>query len=377
MSQSNESPTASSPPPTDKGRIPLVLTPIHYDLWYQRFCLETFRFEGVVTIRCHRHRCDDDNNNKEQPFQSVAVHAADLQLTKAELRVVKRGNDNGGDDDDDDDEDAIASKGGVVHRAVEFRHNVKEQVCEIRFDRPIKEDPIKDNEGKSSSLQVFMLTIHFAGCLNDQMRGLYRSSYESLDSGKKKKKKWILTTQMEPTDARRAFPCFDEPALKATFALKCTVPYKMQCLSNTPILSSHTCTTTTTAGTPSSLVKTVTFQTTPKMSTYLVALIVGQFDSISQASNNDKSPAGTANAVTTTVYTVPGKAHQAEFCLDTAAQCLQLFQELFQIPYPLPKSDLVAIPDFAAGYELHCVCCAGDCCEWFSHHGGNVVTYTS
>jgi aminopeptidase N len=365
MSQSNAAPTASSPPPTvNKGRIPLVLTPVHYDLWYQRFCLETFRFEGVVTIRCHRHRCDDNNNNKEEPFRSVAIHAADLQLTKAEIRVGKRGNDN-------DEEEVASTGGGIVYRAVEFRHNIKEQVCEICFDRPIKEeDPIQEDEGNSSSSssssQEYLLTIHFTGCLNDQMRGLYRSSYESLDSTKKKK--WILTTQMEPTDARRAFPCFDEPALKATFALKCTVPYQMQCLSNTPLLSSHTHTTTTTTTGPASLVKTVTFQTTPKMSTYLVALIVGQFDSISQASNHEKDGpgqrTGTTNAVTTTVYTVPGKAHQAEFCLDTAAQCLQLFQELFQIPYPLPKSDLVAIPDFAAGYELHCVDC-----EWFSHQG--------
>jgi aminopeptidase N len=312
-----------------KGRIPLVLQPVHYDLWYQHFCLSKFRFDGVVTIRCRR--------LQEKPFQSVAVHAADLQLTKAEIRVVQSSDLNG----------EAPSPGGALSRAVEFRHKVKDQVCEIQFDRPIEEIPTSDDgDDQGESSPVFLLTIHFTGCLNDQMRGLYRSSYESLDSTKEKK--WILTTQMEPTDARRAFPCFDEPALKATFCITCTVPFEMQCLSNTPIRSSHTYKTAS-----SQLVKTVAFQTTPKMSTYLVALIVGQFDSISQsgATTQQQSTASeTSNVVTTTVYTVPGKAHQAEFCLDTAAKCLDLFQNLFQIPYPLAKSDLVAIPDFAAGY---------------------------
>jgi aminopeptidase N len=85
--------------------------------------------------------------------------------------------------------------------------------------------------------------------------------------------------------------------------------------------------------------KTITYQTTPKMSTYLLALVVGEFDGISKTSSN----------IQTTVYTVPGKAHQGQFCLDVAVHCLDLFQEIFGVPYPLPKSDLLAIPDFAAG----------------------------
>jgi aminopeptidase N len=206
------------------------------------------------------------------------------------------------------------------------------------------------------------------------MRGLYRSSYYCDDDDdahdgdhgdnkkKKKKRRWIVSTQMEPTDARRAFPCWDEPALKATFRVRVTVPAHLTCLSNAPAESSHSrrCPET------KRRVKTVAFGTTPRMSTYLVALVVGQFDSISMtagalpptlpfappsppASAPLPSDAMTAQAVTTTVYTVPGRARRARFCLETASRCLSLFQALFGVPYPLAKNDLVAVPDFAAG----------------------------
>jgi puromycin-sensitive aminopeptidase len=149
----------------------------------------------------------------------------------------------------------------------------------------------------------------------------------------------MATTQFEATDARRAFPCADEPALKATFQLTVTIPADMQCISNTPFSASYT-----TAIAPGKAVKTITFQKTPKMSTYLLALVVGEFDGISS----------TSNQIVTTVYTVPGKADQAEFCLATASRALELYQKLFHVPYPLTKSDLLAIPDFAAGASKFC-----------------------
>jgi len=135
----------------------------------------------------------------------------------------------------------------------------------------------------------------------------------------------MATTQFEATDARRAFPCFDEPALKATFCLTVTIPGDLTAVSNTPMASTHTnfdgarCT------------KTVAFQKTPKMSTYLLALVVGQFDGISRTSNH----------IVTTVWTVPGKASHGHFCLDTAVRCLDYYQELYGIQYPLTKSDLL------------------------------------
>jgi aminopeptidase N len=149
--------------------------------------------------------------------------------------------------------------------------------------------------------------------------------------------------------SRRAFPGFDEPVLEATFQLTLqNIPARMICLSNTPMASKQSFVVvvgrSTSSNSSSSKNKGeefyhVTFQTTPRMSTYLLAFIVGELDGISK----------TVDRVVTTVYTVPGKAEQGRFCLDTAAHCLQTLQDLFQIPYPLTKSDLVAVPDFAAG----------------------------
>ena len=185
----------------------------------------------------------------------------------------------------------------------------------------------------------YKINIIFSGILNDQMRGLYRSTYIGLDG----RSYTMATTQFEATDARRAFPCFDEPSHKATFQLVVTIPAHLQCISNTPLESIHTTIVSAhnSANKDNILLKTITYQKTPKMSTYLLALVVGEFDAVSTTSPT--------TAIQTTVYTIPGKAHQGKFCLETATKCLDLYQDLFQIPYPLIKSDLLAIPDFAAG----------------------------
>lgn len=234
-------------------------------------------------------------------FPSIILHALDLQLVTANLTST---------------DENIPSL-----QAEEFRYNKRDQTCEIIFSSDCDWTWIA---GKSH-----VLSIEFYGILNDQMRGLYRSSYVGLDGSSHT----MATTQFEPTDARRAFPCFDEPALKATFCLKVTIPRGLECISNTPTASVHT----NLVG--EKLFKTITYQQTPKMSTYLLALVVGEFDGISRVSGG----------IQTTVYTVPGKAAQGQFCLDVAVECLDLYQKLFDIPYPLAKSDLLAIPDFAAG----------------------------
>ncbi len=170
------------------------------------------------------------------------------------------------------------------------------------------------------------LTLVFQGILNDKMRGFYRSKYSH--SGKDLH---MATTQFEATDARRAFPCFDEPAQKAVFHVSLIIPKGKKAISNTLPMSvaEHE------AG-----FEIVKFAPTPKMSTYLLAFIVGDFEYLEK-----KSKTG----VLVRVYTTPGKKHQAKFALDCAVQTLEFYEKYFDIKYPLNTLDMIAIPDFSSG----------------------------
>jgi puromycin-sensitive aminopeptidase len=283
--------------PRNEARLPKIVIPSHYDLVYKKIDLQNFTFEGTVRIDL---KVPKEGNQQQWPRGSLLLHALELNLWHATL--IHEGSDKNKKD------------------AQEFRYHAPSQTCEIVFDA-------ETNFWVPGA--KYQLTVDFSGILNDRMRGLYRSTYVGLDGVTRT----MATTQFEPTDARLAFPCIDEPAMKATFRLQVTIPGALDCISNTPPASIHT------VYENAAFIKTITYQETPKMSTYLLALVVGEFDSISK----------TSEGVQTTVYTVPGKAHQGHFCLDTAVKCLDLFQKLFGVPYPLQKSDLLAIPDFAAG----------------------------
>ncbi len=170
------------------------------------------------------------------------------------------------------------------------------------------------------------LSLKFKGELNDKMRGFYRSQYTHQG-----KAKHLATTQFEATDARRAFPCFDEPDKKAIFDISIILPKKLTAISNTvetEILEHQ-------AG-----YKLVKFAPSPKMSTYLVAFIIGEFEFIE---------AKTARGVVVRVFVTPGKKHQAKFALKTAVKVLEFYEKYFKINYPLPVLDMIAIPDFSHG----------------------------
>ena len=178
---------------------------------------------------------------------------------------------------------------------------------------------------KNISASKTKLTIVFKGILNDKMRGFYKSSYQ-VDG----KERHIATTQFEATDARRAFPCFDEPAHKAVFHVRLIVPKDMKAISNTlPVsVTEHE------AG-----FEIIKFAPTPKMSTYLLAFIVGDFEYIEKKSSR---------GVIVRVHTTPGKKHQAKFALDVTVKVLEFYEKYFDIPYPLNTLDMIAIPDFSS-----------------------------
>ena len=171
------------------------------------------------------------------------------------------------------------------------------------------------------------LDLRFTGALNDKLRGFYRSQYVNPEG----ETAYLATTQFEATDARRAFPCWDEPSRKATFQLTLNIPTQMVAVSNTPIID--------TAGLDSGY-KSIMFARTPVMSTYLMAFIIGDLTYIEQEA---------ANNTRVGVWTTRGKEEQGRFALETSARMLSFFNDYFGIPYPLEKLDHIAIPDFAAG----------------------------
>ncbi len=162
------------------------------------------------------------------------------------------------------------------------------------------------------------------GINNDKLYGFYRSRYGSVSE-----EKYILTTQFEAASARKAFPCFDEPSFKAVFDLSLLVDKDLKCVSNMPIKEER-------------LVgdrKEVTFNTTPKMSTYLLYIGVGDFERVAEKSGS----------LEIGVITTPGKKQYTSLAMEYGKKSIQFFESYFGIRYPLPKLDLIAIPDFAAG----------------------------
>src|SRR3989344_1648077 len=192
-------------------------------------------------------------------------------------------------------------------------YNKKEETVSVLFARMVQ-------KGKGK------LFLKFNGQLSDDMRGFYKSRYTIGNE-----EHFIATTQFESTDARRAFPCVDEPEAKAIFDVTMIVPNDHDAISNTiPIGESP----------HESGYKVVKFAPTPIMSTYLLAFISGKFESI-EGKNKD--------GVLVRVFTTPGKKKQAEFALEVAKKSLEFYTEYFDTPYPLPVLDMIAAPDFAAG----------------------------
>ena len=266
--------------PTPKHiRLSAHVTPVRYKITLKPD-LERFTFEGEETIRI----------NLAKPERRITLHAAELAIETAEV-----------------------IKGSETFFALSTKYDEKAETATFLFPKLLPRGALR-------------LRLVFRGVLNDKMRGFYRSHY--LAEGKKH---YIATTQFESTDARRAFPCFDEPRAKAIFDINLIVPQESVAISNTipTEIREH-----------ASGYKVVMFAPTPKMSTYLLAFIVGKFEHIERK---------TRDGVSVRVFVTPGKKHQAAFALDCAVKILPFFARYFAIPYPLPALDLIAIPDFAAG----------------------------
>ncbi|OMJ10043.1 Puromycin-sensitive aminopeptidase [Smittium culicis] len=178
-----------------------------------------------------------------------------------------------------------------------------------------------------------ILEIRFTGVLNDSLRGFYRTDYTIRNN----EIKWIATTHFEPTFARYAFPCFDEPEFKSTFSIALNVRKGLVGLSNGKVKNESYNIETG--------MNEIIFEKSPIMSTYLVAFVVGEFDYIEgiAKSRYSKQP------IRTRIYTPPGQKESGKFSLSVAIRAIEFFENTFEIPYTLPKIDHIAINKTPSG----------------------------
>jgi len=204
--------------------------------------------------------------------------------------------------------------------------------CHVKCNDEIIQSAPKIAE-KNEQLQIFLgkkikgkatINLEFEGILNDRLLGFYRSQYKQ--NGKTK---YLATSQFEAADARRAFPCWDEPEAKATFDISIIADNKFTAISNMPVKSKKK------IGS-----KTIyQFAQTPIVSTYLIYLAVGEFEYLS----------GNVGKIQIRVITTKGNKSKGKFSLNLGKKLLTSYEKYFGIKYPLPKLDLIAVPDFAAG----------------------------
>lgn len=186
------------------------------------------------------------------------------------------------------------------------------EVWETTFS---EEDEFVDVKLKKSIEGDFIVSVGFKGVYSNTMEGFYKSKYNSTD---------LFSTHFEPADARQAFPCFDQPDMKATFSITLNAPEGYMALSNSPLLEQ----------TGNRFI----FEKTPKMSTYIVAYVIGQLEYIEDSSH-----------IPIRVYADGPEKEWGKFALDVATRCLKFYEKYFEVGYPLKKLDMVAIPSFAMG----------------------------
>jgi aminopeptidase N len=256
------------------ARLPGDVIPEHYKLKFApELAKETFAGEETIDVQVLR------------PTSRVTLNSAEIDIMEASV-----------------------TSAGVAQRA-QVSFDTKDEMATLAVQNALAAGPAQ-------------VHIVFTGSLNDKLRGFYRATA----NGRK-----YAVTQFEARDARRAFPCFDEPAMKATFDVSLIVDTGDTAISNGSIIRD-------TPG-PADGKRTLEFSTTARMSSYLVAMAVGDFQCVE----------GGADGIPIRVCATPDKKEQGRFALEAAENLLQYFNKYFEIKYPYGKLDIVAAPDFAAG----------------------------
>ncbi|TDH69008.1 hypothetical protein CCR75_006807 [Bremia lactucae] len=227
---------------------------------------------------------------------------------------------------------SVSINGGTLIKCNNIRYQVSDQAVELQLDEELP-------AGTEAEL-----TLSCHGQLNDKLHGFYHSACDHELAGETR---LMAVTQFEACDARRAFVCWDEPAMKAKFEISLACDVELMAISNTHVVQTlvrprvkNAHIRTRSRPKSASLEKVWKFAETPIMSTYLVGMVVGEFDSVSTV---------TTEGVLVSVYTPVGRSERGKFALEVGANALSFYTKKFGIPYPLKKMDMIAIPDFAAG----------------------------
>ncbi|XP_042352305.1 aminopeptidase N-like [Plectropomus leopardus] len=286
---------APSNEPWDKYRLPKNLVPDHYNVTLhprltQDETTKLFIFTGVSSVEFV---CTEETD-------LILIHSNKLNYTKLENGFLAR---------------LTSASGAKVPTIKSSWHQTVTQYLVVQLDGKLMKD------------QRYHLYTEFTGELADDLGGFYRSEYK--EDGKTRV---VATTQMQPTDARKAFPCFDEPAMKAVFHITLKHDKGTVALSNGEVKETST---------DERNLQTTVFEPTEKMSTYLLAFIVCDFASINS----------TTDDVLIRIFARKSaiNAGQGVYALNKTGPILKFFQEYYNYRYPLPKSDQIALPDFNAG----------------------------
>ena len=260
---------------TTPGKLPKDVVPISYNIQLKpNIEKRTFTGSEIVAL------------DVRKPAKTITLNANAIAIGSAKLLGLN----------------------GQVEQAPAIKIDASQQIAILIFPKEIAPG-------------VYQLSLDFSGTINQSGQGLFYATYQEEASGARKT---MLGTQMEATDARRLFPCWDEPAFRAKFRLTTTVPVNFTAISNMPVENE--------TNTPEG--KEVHFAETPPMPSYLVVFCAGELDTIY----------GEADGVKIGIVTTKGKAETGRYALESAEKILHYFDEYFGIKYPLPKLDLIAVP---------------------------------
>ncbi|XP_041643413.1 endoplasmic reticulum aminopeptidase 2 isoform X2 [Cheilinus undulatus] len=270
--------------PWSRLRLPRYIIPLHYHILLHPN-LTTLSFSGSVQIQI------DVQNNTNW----VVLHSKGLNISKATILDQNLAH--------------------LSDQVLPVLHNPSHEQIGIFSPRVL------------TSGQKYFLYVEFGATLAEGFYGFYKSTYRTSTG----ETRTLASTHFEPTSARMAFPCFDEPSFKANFTVRIRRSPEFISLSNMPVVK--------TIPVNDDLLEDQ-FDVSVKMSTYLVAFVICDFKSVTGT---------TSSGVQVSVFATPEKIQQTHYALEVAVKMLDFYEEYFNIKYPLPKQDLIAIPDFESG----------------------------